>query len=155
MQRQTNIPIKHEQQPNFDFSRSPALTHTHTHTQAHTYASHSLMCEYQSDSLFAFGTARCGYKWPLFKLLSDRELFSVQCSVIFSFFFLLFTLYLGLKCTSCSPVPPLCTVGVKCFRTQSQLQTPEARQLYKSGVEGGDGVVQSNCTGNALKIYFC
>lgn len=142
MQRQTNIPIKHEQQPNFDFSRSPALTHTHTHT----YASHSLMCR-----LFAFGTARCGYKWPLFKLLSDRELFSVQCSL---FFVVVHSLF-GVKVHKLLPVPPPCTVGVKCFRTQSQLQTPEALQFYKAGEEGGDGVVQSNCTGNALKIYFC
>lgn len=151
MQRQTNLPIKHEQQPNFDFSRSPTHTLIHTHMPGTRSCANTSRIACSHLGLHAAATSgRCS---SCFRIESC-SLFSVLCYFLF-FFPLLFTLYLGLKCTSCSPVPPLCTVGVKCFRTQSQLQTPEARQLYKVGVEGGDGVAQSNCTGNALKIYFC
>lgn len=137
MQRQTNIPIKHEQQPNFDFSRSPALTHTHSGTHICLALAHVRILVGQPVGIWD-----CTLRLQVAAVQAAFGSRVVLCSVFsvlcyFFFFSLLFTLYLGLKCTSCSPVPPLCTVGVKCFRTQSQLQTPEARQLYKAGVEGG------------------
>lgn len=123
MQHQTNIPIKHEQQPNFDFSLPHS--HPHTHSRPHMPRTHS--CANTSriacSHLGLHAAATSGRCSSCFWIESSvlRSPFSVPCSLcslraaVIIFFFLVFLLFslFGVKVHKLQP--PCAQWGLNVF----------------------------------------